>query len=231
MSRQGQISFFVAAGISLAVHATAAVYFGHYPSRQAAAPPSSAPTLQLSLAVTRPAAPQAVPEPEPAPQPETRPRPKPTPKPAPKPVAKPKPRPQPPPRTPPVAEVAETAQPVLEQTAAAARTETVADKPVLAQVALVNQRENYLARLLAHIDSHKFYPRSARRRGVKGEVSVSFYLLRDGTIRDLQVTGGSKLLRQAARQAVHNALSLPQPPEKMGLQEPIRFGMVYRLEG
>ena len=120
---------------------------------------------------------------------------------------------------------------MLEKTAATARTKTVADKPVPAQVARVNVRESFLARLLAHIDSHKFYPRSARRRGVNGEVQVSFYLLRDGTIRDLQITGSSKVLRQAARQAIHNALSLPHPPEALGLQEPIRFGMIYRLEG
>ena len=102
---------------------------------------------------------------------------------------------------------------------------------MLAPVVVINERENYLARLLSHIDSHKFYPRSARRRGVIGEVQVSFYLLSDGGIRDLQVTGGSKVLRQAARQAIQNALSMPRPPETLGQQEPIRFGMVYRLEG
>ena len=229
MFRQGHYSFFLAALSSLAVHATAAVYFGYHQSLEPSAPPFTAPTLQLSLAPARPAVPQAVPEPAPVPQPAARPQPKPAPRPVP--VAKPKPRPQPPSRKPPATAVTETAQPVLKQIAAAARVEAVADKPVPARVVSIDERENYLARLLAHIDSHKFYPRSARRRGVKGDVQVSFYLNRDGTIRDLQVTGGSKLLRQAARKAIQSALSLPQPPEKMGLQEPIRFGMVYRLEG
>lgn len=232
MIRRDQASFIVAATLSLAVHATAAVYFGHYPARQAAAPQSAAPTLQLSLAVNRPAAPQAVPEPlsepEPVPPPEPPPPPQPKPRPVPKPVAKPKP--QPAPRKPPVTDVAETTPPVPEQTAAAAPAETVADQPVPAQVALVDERETYLARLLAHIDSHKFYPRSARRRGEKGEVRVSFYLLRDGAIRDLQITGGSKVLRLAARQAIQDALTLPPPPDTLELQEPVSFGMVYRLD-
>ena len=230
MNRQGQISFITAATISLAVHATAAVYFGHYPSLESAAP-RSAPTLQLSLTAARPAPPQAtpepIPEPEVAPPPEIQPPPKPVPRPAPKPVARPKP--QPVHRKPPPTEIAETAPPVPIQVVAAAR--TVADKPVLAQLPRVSERESYLARLLAHIDSHKFYPRSARRRGIIGEVKVSFYLHRDGSIEDLQITGGSKVLRKAARQAIYNAQSLPKPPDTLGLQEPIQFGMVYRLEG
>jgi protein TonB len=231
MARHTPVSFIVAATLSLAVHATAAVYFEHYASRESAAPPSAVPTLQLSLKATRPEAPQAAPEPAPEPEPVPQPETRPPPEPAPKPVARPKPRPKPAPRKPPVAKVAETKPPAPEQTAAAARAETVATKPVLAHVAVINERENYLARLLAHIDSHKFYPRSARRRGVTGEVQVSFYLQRDGAVRDLRITGGSKLLRQAAKQAIQNALSMPVPAEKIDLQEPIRFGMVYRLEG
>lgn len=129
-----------------------------------------------------------------------------------------------------MAKVAELKPPAPEQMAAAAPAATVVDKTLLAQVVVVNERENYLARLLSHIDTHKFYPRSARRRGVIGEVQVSFYLLRDGTIRDLQVTGGSKVLRNAARQAIQNALALPAPPDSLELQVPVSFGMIYRLD-
>ena len=232
MYRQRSVSFITAATLSLGVHATAAVYFGHYQSPESAAP-QSAPTLQLSLTAARPAPPQAapepVPEPEVAPPPEIKPAPKPVQKPVPKPVPKPVARPKPVLQKPPPTEIAETAPLVPIQAVAAAR--TIADKPVLAQVPRVSERESYLAQLLAHIDSHKFYPRSARRRGIIGEVKVSFYLHRDGTIEDLQITGGSKVLRKAARQAIYNAQSLPKPPDTLGLQKPIQFGMVYRLDG
>ena len=114
--------------------------------------------------------------------------------------------------------------------AASAYAKAPLDKPALDRSALENERESYLLRLLAHIDSHKFYPRSARRRGMEGEIQVGFYLLRDGSISDLQVTGGNKVLRKAAKQAVQRALSLPPPPESVQLQEQVRFGMVYRLE-
>jgi len=129
------------------------------------------------------------------------------------------------------AEVPETVELIEEQIATSDYIEAPEDKPALAQVALENERESYLLRLLAHIDNHKFYPRIARRRGVEGEIQVAFYLRKDGSISNLQVTGGSKVLRKAAKQAVQQSLSLPLPPASMPLQEQIHFGMVYRLDG
>ena len=114
---------------------------------------------------------------------------------------------------------------------ASAYPEAHINKPALTEVVLENERETYLLQLLAHIDNHKFYPRSARRSGIEGEIQVVFYLLRDGSISDLQIKGGNKILRNAAKQAVQQSLALPPPPESMRLQEQIRFGMVYRLDG
>ncbi|MCK5481815.1 MAG: energy transducer TonB [Gammaproteobacteria bacterium] len=223
-------SFVIAAVISIAVHATAAVYLEHYAAPPASQPQSAARVLQISLAPATPAAPQ----PEPPPIPETRPaaEPPPPPEPAPKPEVKREPLPEPviEPR-PASSEVPEPAEPVEEQVVATAYPEAPIDKPALTRVVLENERESYLLQLLAHIDSHKFYPRSARRRGMEGEIQVAFYLLRDGSISGLQIKGGSKLLRKAAKQAVQQSLALPPPPESMRLQEQIRFGMVYRLDG
>lgn len=221
-------SFVIAAVISIAVHATAAVYLGHYAAPPASQPQSAARVLQISLAPATPAAPQPEPIPETRPEPE----PPPPPEPPPKPEVKREPLPEPiiEPR-PASSEVAEIAEPVEEQVVATAYPEAPVEKPALTQVVLENERESYLLQLLAHIDSHKFYPRSARRRGMEGEIQVVFYLLRDGSISGLQIKGGSKLLRKAAKQAVQQSLSLPPPPESMRLQEQIRFGMVYRLDG
>jgi len=216
-------SFIVAAVISLAVHATAVVYLGHYDSPFADQPQSTVSLMRISLAPARPAAPE--------PEPETKPKPPPPP-PVPKPEVRRKPLPKPviePPPTRP--EVPETAELIEEQIATSDYVQAPVDKPALAQVAQQDERESYLLRLLAHIDNHKFYPRTARRRGVEGEIKVAFYLRKDGSISNLQVTGGSKVLRKAAKQAVQQALSLPPPPESMPLQEQIHFGMVYRLDG
>jgi protein TonB len=228
-------SFVVAAVISVTVHATAAVYLGHYDAPLADQPRSTVSVVQISLSPGKPAAPKPEPEPEPEtpPEPEARPRPAPPPPaPVPEPEVRRKPLPEPLIEPPPASsEVPEKAELIEEQMAASAYAEAPLDTPALARVALENERESYLLRLLAHIDSHKFYPRNARRRGTEGEVQVSFHLRKDGNISNLQVTGGSRVLRDAAKQAVQRALSLPLPPESMPLQEQIRFGMVYRLEG
>jgi protein TonB len=230
-------SFIVAAVISITVHATAAVYLGHYPAPFADQPQSAARAMQISLAPTRPAAPQPEPEPESKPIPPPKPEPEPPPPPR-KPVSKPAPKREPLPKPEPVIEQVpvsneepETTEPVEEQTASSAYTEALVDKPALDQIALGNERESYLLRMLAHIDRHKYYPRKARRRGMEGEIKIVFHLHKDGSISELQVSGGSKVLRRAAKQAVQKALSLPSPPESMQLQEQIRFGMVYRLDG
>jgi len=222
-------SFVIAAVISITVHATAVVYLEHYDAPSANQPQSAVGVMQISLAPGRP----ATPKPEPAPTPEGKLEPElpPPPEPVPRPKAKREPLPEPVSKPHPVSrEVPEPAELIEEQTAASTYTEAPVNKPALDRVVLENERESYLLRLLAHIDRHKFYPRSARRRGMEGEVQVAFYLLRDGSITDLQVKGGSKVLRNAAKQAVQQALSLPPPPESMPLQEQIRFGMLYRLD-
>ena len=234
MTRYERNSFIVAAVISITVHATAAVYLGHYDAPFADQPQSAASVMLISLAPTMPAAP----EPEPPPKPETRPEPEPPPppplqKPMPKPEPVRKPLPEPELVTEPVptsSEEPETTEPIEEQTTAPAYTKALEDKPALDQVVLENERESYLLRMLAHIDSHKFYPRKARQRGMEGKINIVFYLHADGSISDLQISGGSRLLRRAARQAVQQALSLPRPPESFHLQEQVRFGMVYRLD-
>ena len=225
MYHTGNSSFIIAAVMSVTVHATAVVYLGHYDSPFADRPQSTVSLMQISLAPARP----AVPEPEP----ETRPKPKPPPPPPePKPEVRKKPLPDPviePPPT--ITAVAETTELIEEQIATSDYVEAPVDRPALARVALENERESYLLRLLAHIDHHKFYPRIARRRGVEGEIQVAFYLRKDGSISNLQITGGSKVLRKAAKEAVQQSLSLPPPPASMSLQEQIHFGMVYRLDG
>jgi protein TonB len=233
MNRYEHSSFIVAAVLSLTVHATAAVYLGHYNAPSAEQPQSTDSVMRISLAPTRAVEPQPEPKPIPPPRPEPEPEPPPpvkNPVPEIKPVRKPLPKPVIKP-VPTSIEEPETKEPIEEQTASSSYTEAPMDKPALDQVVLENERESYLLRMLAHIDSHKFYPRKARQRGMEGKINIVFYLHADGSISDLQVSGGSRLLRRAARQAVQQALSLPRPPESFHLQEQVRFGMVYRLDG
>ena len=230
MTHYERSSFVAAAVISVVVHATAAVYLGHDAAATVNRPQSADSVMRVSLAPARPAEPQPEPEPEPEPIP--------PPLPVKKPLPELKPVREPLPKTEPVVEPlptrsveVETTEPAEEQAAASSYVEAPMDQPALDQAAMENERESYLLRMLAHIDSHKFYPRKARQRGMEGKINIVFYLHADGSISDLQVSGGSRLLRRAARQAVQQALSLPRPPESFHLQQQVRFGMVYRLDG
>ena len=230
MTHYERSSFVAAAVISVVVHATAAIYLGHDTAATVNRPQSADSVMRVSLAPARPAEPQPEPEPEPEPLP--------PPIPVKKPLPELKPVREPLPKTEPVVESlptrsveVETTEPAEEQAVAASYAEAPMDQPALDQAAMENERESYLLRMLAHIDSHKFYPRKARQRGMEGKINIVFYLHADGSISDLQVSGGSRLLRRAARQAVQQALSLPRPPESFHLQQQVRFGMVYRLDG
>ena len=230
MTHYERSSFVAAAVISVVVHATAAIYLGHDTAATVNRPQSADSVMRVSLAPARPAEPQPEPEPEPEPLPPPLPVKKPLPEP--KPVREPLPKSEPVVEPLPTRSVeVETTEPAEEQAAAASYVEAPMDQPALDQAAMENERESYLLRMLAHIDSHKFYPRKARQRGMEGKINIVFYLHADGSISDLQVSGGSRLLRRAARQAVQQALSLPRPPESFHLQQQVRFGMVYRLDG
>lgn len=91
------------------------------------------------------------------------------------------------------------------------------------------EKEAYLARLLAHIERYKRYPRVARRRGLEGRVEVSFLLTRGGNVRDLRTDGAHALLGRAAQAAIRESLPLPVPPAGMELPLAINFGMVFSL--
>lgn len=90
-------------------------------------------------------------------------------------------------------------------------------------------KQEYLRRLMAHIESHKEYPRAARRRRIEGDVRVEFSLLEGGRIAGLNTTGGHRLLSEAARQAVEQAVPMPAPPDSMPLPWQIAFTMRFSL--
>ncbi len=90
-------------------------------------------------------------------------------------------------------------------------------------------KQHYLSNLLSHIESFKYYPQSARRRGLNGEVNVSFALLDTGRITDLVISGGPLLLQRASKQAVQQAVPMPTPPAEVPTPMQMSFVMQYQL--
>ena len=90
-------------------------------------------------------------------------------------------------------------------------------------------KQLYLSTLMAHIESHKHYPRAARMRRMEGQTTVRFTLLASGEICEISVSNGPKLLRIASKAALQRALPLPKPPDAIDYPLHIQFNMEYRL--
>ena len=90
-------------------------------------------------------------------------------------------------------------------------------------------RQRYFSMLLTHIEGHKYYPRSARQRGLEGSIQVSFRLLANGTIAGLEASGGSLILRRAAKSSVTAALPLPMCPPEITCPMQVSYAMQFKL--
>ncbi|MCK4866108.1 MAG: energy transducer TonB [Gammaproteobacteria bacterium] len=118
-------------------------------------------------------------------------------------------------------------QPLVQEQAAAS---TVA-KDIQRKVAKDSNviKRTYLSKILTIIEGNKYYPRSARRRGVEGNIHVSFMLKDDGYINGLDTSGGPLLLSRAAKTAVKKSLPLPTTPTEIKYPMHISYAMQFKL--
>lgn len=117
------------------------------------------------------------------------------------------------------------------------RDKSVASSPVKAKQKSVAKnplaesiKVNYFSLLQAHIESRKYYPRSARKQGIEGQVEVSFKLLKNGEVDEIQCNGAHRVLNNAASRAIKKSLPLPLPPSNVDLPKTIHFSMYYDLK-
>jgi protein TonB len=98
--------------------------------------------------------------------------------------------------------------------------------------AAVSAEELYLQEHIRQIAlllrENLYYPRIARKRGITGDVTVAFELLRNGEVRNVDVvTGERAILNRAAIKTIERLSGeFPKPEEPLTLQVPIN----YRLQ-
>lgn len=90
-------------------------------------------------------------------------------------------------------------------------------------------RQRYFSNLLTHIEGYKYYPRSARQRGIEGSIDISFRLLADGSISGLTASGGTLILQRAAKSSVTDALPLPLCPPEITCPMLVSYAMQFKL--
>lgn len=95
---------------------------------------------------------------------------------------------------------------------------------------LKETEESYAAKIVRHIERHKYYPRSARLRGQEGKVVVSFSIGTAGSLHGERVdkSSGFHLLDRAALETLRR--SVPFPVREGGINPasfhiPIRYAL------
>jgi len=106
---------------------------------------------------------------------------------------------------------------------------TAATAPMLDEGLIEQERQRYLAEVMAHIERFKRYPKTARRRGVTGELHVRFMLMPDGSVKGLIVRNGPEVLIAAARESVEKAVPMPTPPKKVHCPMECEFRIRFNL--
>ncbi|AEF82694.1 energy transducer TonB [Leadbettera azotonutricia] len=92
-------------------------------------------------------------------------------------------------------------------------------------------RKAYLDRNLKDIQrrirDRLIYPSQARRAGIRGTVELSFIMLINGSVRDVQVltSSGQEMLDIAAIETIYAAAPFRPPPEEMKLIIPITYSL------
>jgi len=113
--------------------------------------------------------------------------------------------------------------------AAGAAVANVAVAPGARGGAAGSGKELYLQALFTHIEAHKYYPPSARRRQLEGQVRVSFTIEPGGGVSNLKASEGHPQLEEAALQTVRSALPLPLPAGGVTLPFNLSYHMDFRL--
>jgi protein TonB len=90
--------------------------------------------------------------------------------------------------------------------------------------------DDYLALILRRLEEKKVYPLAMRKRGIQGDVSVSFTVRPDGSLGALQppANAGHPFLAQAAAETVRAASPFPVMEGRAG-DYAVRITIRYQL--
>ena len=85
--------------------------------------------------------------------------------------------------------------------------------------------DEHIQEIVRLLSENLYYPRSARKRGVVGEVIVKFCLATDATVSSIEVISSqSEILSRAAKKTIEDLSGeFPKPPEELVLHVPINY--------
>ncbi|MBU0721096.1 TonB family protein [bacterium] len=85
----------------------------------------------------------------------------------------------------------------------------------------------HLQKIVELLQKNLYYPRSARKRGIVGEVVIKFRLTTDARVRDVEViSSNSNILSRAAVKTIEDLSEVfPRPKEELSIALPIVYSL------
>lgn len=153
-----------------------------------------------------------------------------------KPIPDPNPVPKPETKKAPLLEPEKSKESIEEETVEEEQTEQAppaSEQTAESQISsdeLEAKKNIFLQELKETIRRNKSYPKVARRRGIQGEVSLTFCVLADGSLTNIDIISGKKVFYAAVREAIKKSSPLLNPPEVLSYPLEVTLKLGFRLK-
>jgi periplasmic protein TonB len=92
------------------------------------------------------------------------------------------------------------------------------------------KQDIFLANLVKRINSNKFYPHSARRRAIQGEVEMKFCLLKSGHVKDIDLVSGKHIFKRSAIRAIEKSFPVDVDNTLFSFPKEFKITIAYILK-
>lgn len=92
------------------------------------------------------------------------------------------------------------------------------------------KQDIFLANLVKRINSNKFYPHTARRRAIQGEVEMKFSLLKSGHVKDIDIVSGKHIFKRSAIKAIEKSFPVDVDNTLFSFPKEFKITIAYILK-
>jgi protein TonB len=134
-----------------------------------------------------------------------------------------------------IEKIVETQQPkkIQQVVKKTVKTQTPAKKEVVASVdksEIDLKQKAFMLKIRELINANKFYPKSARRRGIEGEVKLKFNILANGCVKSIKMLSGKNIFEKSAVQAVQKSFPIVMNEKLYNFPKEFSITLVYKLK-
>ncbi|MBU1217535.1 energy transducer TonB [bacterium] len=91
------------------------------------------------------------------------------------------------------------------------------------------KQESFFLKLRELINQNKFYPNSARRRGVQGNVEVKFCILENGNVENIELISGQTIFKNSVQEAIEKSFPVKVDKTLFSFPKEFKITLAYVL--